>query len=264
MEELKKLMPKIISVVDLTHLQPQERTHIIGSENLKSRREFLIKLVKAGVVVGLPMFFFPGCEPEIIYKPTDEEDCPNYTAPVPNQSCACQADSTATVPPKVVNTIPAKNSSFSLDPAGVEIRLDIDKLMDSTTIGSALTLLPEPSGGYDIHFYDLSKNNNGFKTSLSLVKKNSKDKLQLLADTAYTVKLKGSAKDTNGLFLDGNADGTGGDDFSFSFSTVKKYDSCICQADCSCVGYTCSCQSYTCACVGFYCSCVYAACPAYI
>ena len=275
MEEFKKFNPNIISVVDLTHLQPQERMRIIGNDNLKTRREFLEKLLKAGVVVGLPMLFFPSCKTDIVYKPTEEEDCPSYTACNQHQACACQTDSLASVPPKVVNTIPTKNSSFTLDPNGVEIRIDIDKAMDGTSIGDALSLLPEPSGGFDIHFYDLSKNNAGYKTSLSLVQKNTENKLQLLADTTYTLTLKGTAKDINGKYLDGNADGTGGDDFSFSFATVKKYDSCICQADCSCVGYVCSCQSYSscscqsyssCSCqsnVCFYCECQYAGCTLY-
>jgi hypothetical protein len=276
MDEFKKMNPKIISVVDLTHLQPQERTHIIGSENLKSRREFLLKLLKAGVVVGLPVLLFPGCKPDIIYQPTQEEDCPAYTPCAQNIACACQTDTSASVPPIVVNTVPVKNSSFSLDPNGVEIRIDLNKAMDSTSITGALTLTPEPSGGYDIHFYDLSKSQSGIKTSLSLVKKNSKDKLQLVADTLYTVTLKGTARDTNGKYLDGNGDGTAGDDFTYTFTTIKKYDSCICQADCTCQSYvacscqsyvSCSCQSYSsCSCqsnVCFYCSCQYAGCTLY-
>jgi hypothetical protein len=263
MDDLKKMTPKIISAVDLTHLQPNDRLKIIGNENLKSRREFLEKLVKAGIVVGLPMLLFPGCEPEIIYKPTDEEDCPTHTGCNQHQSCACQTDSTASIPPKVVNTVPPKNSNFSLNPAGVEIRIDIDKAMDSSTIAAALSVTPAVTGGFDIHFYDLSKNNTAYKTSLALFKPGTSQKLTLLADTAYTVTLKGTAKDVNGKYLDGNSDGTGGDDFSFTFSTIKKYDSCICQSDCSCVGYSCSCQSYTCTCVSFYCDCQFAGCPLY-
>ncbi|MCX6254014.1 MAG: Ig-like domain-containing protein [Bacteroidia bacterium] len=266
MKEFKKIDPKIISVVDLTHLNPQERMHIIGNDNLKSRREFLEKLLKAGKMVGLPMLFFPSCEPEIIYQPTDEEDCPDYSACNQHLACECQSDSTASIPPKVVNIVPAKDNSFTLDPDGVEIRIDIDKAMDSSSIAGALSLTPEPSSGFDIHFYDLSNNNSGVKTSLSLITKGSNAKLQLLADTNYTVTLKGTVKDINGLYLDGNADGIGGDDFSFSFTTILKYDSCICQADCSCVGNTCSCQGYACTCVGFisYCDCQAAACPAHI
>jgi len=291
MEEIKKMYPKIISVVDLTHLQPQERMHIIGNDNLKSRREFLIKLVQAGIVVGLPMILLPGCEPEIIYQPTEEEDCPSHTGCSVNLPCACQSDSTASIAPQVVNTVPAAGSSFILDSEGVEIRLDLDKALDSSTVSSALLLSPTPSSGYDIHFYDLSKSNFGVKTALSLVAKNSYGKLTLLADTNYTVTLKGTVKDINGLYLDGNADGTGGDDFSFTFSTEKKYDSCICQADtscpdnsfcnsdlpycpldsycpdlydcpldfCTCVGNTCPCQNNLC----FFCDCQFAGCPLY-
>jgi hypothetical protein len=276
MEEFKDINPKIISVVDLTHLQPQERMQIIGNDNLKSRREFLVKLVKAGFIVGLPVLFFPGCEPETIYKPTEEEDCPTYSGCNLHQSCSCQTDATAGIPPKVVNTIPPKNSSFTLDSNGVEIRIDIDKVMDSSTIGGALSISPEPSGGFDIHFYDLSNGSMGYKTSLSMVKKNTNDKLQLLADTTYSVTLKGTAKDMNGKYLDGNSDGTGGEDYSFSFTTVKPYDSCICQADCLCQSYSscscqsyssCSCQSYSsCSCQSnlcFYCDCQYAGCTLY-
>jgi hypothetical protein len=135
--------------------------------------------------------------------------------------------------------------------------------MDSSTIAAALSVTPAVTGGFDIHFYDLSKNNTAYKTSLALFKPGTSQKLTLLADTAYTVTLKGTAKDVNGKYLDGNSDGTGGDDFSFTFSTIKKYDSCICQSDCSCVGYSCSCQSYTCTCVSFYCDCQFAGCPLY-
>ncbi|MCX6334553.1 MAG: Ig-like domain-containing protein [Bacteroidia bacterium] len=263
MDDLKKMNPKIISAVDLTHLQPGERVKIIGNENLKSRREFLVKLVKAGIMVGVPMIFAQSCEPEIIYKPTEEEDCPAYTPCTSQQACSCNTDATASIPPKVVKTVPVKGSSFSLDPSGVEIRIDIDKAMDSSSIASALVLTPAVSGGFDIHFYDFSKNKTGFKTSLALFKPGTSQKLSLLPDTAYTITLKGTARDINGKYLDGNSDGTGGDDFSFNFTTIKRYDSCICQSDCSCVGYSCSCQSYTCTCVSFYCDCQFAGCPLY-
>jgi hypothetical protein len=263
MDDFKKMKPKIISAVDLTHLQPNERLKIIGNENLKNRREFLIKLVKAGILVGVPMVFAQGCEPEIIYQPTDEEDCPGHTSCTTQQACACQTDTTASIPPKVVSTVPAEDSSFSLDPDGVEIRIDIDKAMDSSSIAGALTVTPAVSGGFDIHFYDLSKNNAGIKTSLALYKPGTTQKLNLQADTDYTVTLKGTARDVYGKYLDGNSDGTGGDDFSFSFKTIKRYDSCICQSDCSCVGYSCSCQSYSCTCVSFYCDCQFAGCPLY-
>jgi hypothetical protein len=263
MDDLKNMKPKIISAVDLTHLQPGERVRIIGNENLKSRREFLIKLVKAGILVGVPMIFAQSCETEIIYVPTDEEDCPTYTPCTSQQACSCHVDATANIPPKVVNTVPSKNSSFSLDPDGVEIRIDIDKAMDSSSIAGALIVSPAVSGGFDIHVYDFSKNKTGHKTSLALYKPGTTQKLKLLSDTTYMVTLKGTAKDVNGKFLDGNSDGTGGDDFNFNFSTIKRYDSCICEADCSCVGYSCSCQSYTCTCVSFYCDCQFAGCPLY-
>jgi len=53
--------------------------------------------------------------------------------------------------------VPAKNSTFINDTAGIEIRIDIDKALDITSITGAITVSPEPSGGFDIHFYDLSK-----------------------------------------------------------------------------------------------------------
>ena len=268
MKEQKKLIPRIISAVDLTHLQPNERIGLIGNENLRNRREFLEKLLKAGIAVGLPAVLFSSCEPEIIYIPTDEEDCPTYSPSSGSTPCACNTDATATLSPRVVNTTPADNSTFVNDASGVEIRIDVDKALDKTSIAGAITLVPEPSGGFDIHFYDLSKNNVGYKTSLSLAKPGTSNKLTLLDDTTYTVTLKGTVKDINGKTLDGNRDGTGGDDFSFTFKTIRKYDSCICQADCSCVGYvSCSCQSYTsCSCQSntcYYCACMYMGCPLY-
>ena len=285
MENKRKMDPKIFSAVDLTHLQPQERMSLIGNNNLKSRREFLEKLFKTGIIVGLPTILFSGCEPDIIYKATDEEDCPNYSPCNQHQSCTCQTDSLATMSPKVVNTVPAKDNMFTLDPEGVEIRIDIDKSIDLTSLTGALTITPEPVSGFDIHYYDLSKNNLNCKTALSLLKKNTTDKLELLSDTTYTVTLKGTMKDLSGKYLDGNGDGTGGDDFSFSFTTVKKYDSCICQNDLSCpsdrpcmghsycptdtlpcLAYSCSCESNTCSCQGhscFYCSCQDMGCITY-
>lgn len=279
MEDFKNFKPKIISAVDLTHLQPQERLRIIGNKNLEHRREFLTRLVKAGIMVGLPMLLSQACEPEIIYLPTDEEDCPEHNPCDLHQACTCQSDATASVPPKVVNTVPENASKFTHDPDGVEIRMDIDKAMDPASLSGAITVIPEPSGGFDIHFYDLSKGSLNYKTSLALHKPGSSEKLQLLANTTYTVTLKGTAKDINGNYLDGDYSGTGGSDFTFNFETFERYESCICQSDCSCVGYSCSCvgysgcscesytscscQSYTCTCVGFYCSCQYAGCPLY-
>jgi hypothetical protein len=263
MNKIKNGMPRIISAVDLTHLQPNERIGLIGNENLRSRREFLEKLFKAGIAVGLPAILFSSCEPEIKYITTDEEDCPTYAPSTGNVPCACNTDAMATVSPRVVSTVPVKNSTFINDTAGIEIRIDIDKALDITSVTGAITMSPQPSGGFDVHFYDLSKNSMGYKTSLSLCKTGTSNKLVLADDTSYTVTMKNTVKDTNGKFLDGNGDGTGGDDFSFSFKTVKKYDSCICQADCSCVGNTCSCQSNTCSCQiqCYACTCMYLGCP---
>lgn len=275
MTDKKKLTPRIFSAVDLTHLQPNERIGLIGSDNMKSRREFLEKLLKAGIAVGLPALLFSGCEPEIVYIPTDEEDCPTYSPHTGSTPCACNTDATATVSPKVVGTLPVKSSSFVNDSSGVEIRIDIDKALDINSISGSISVTPTPSGGFDIHFFDLSKNTMGFKSSLVLVKPGTSNKLVLSDDTTYTVTVKGTIKDINGKFLDGNKDGTGGDDYTFSFTTIKPYNSCICQADCTCVGYTCSCQSYTsCSCQSYtscscqsntcyYCSCMYMGCPLY-
>jgi hypothetical protein len=261
MKDIKKSIPRIISAVDLTHLQPNERIGLIGNENLNSRREFLEKLLKAGIAVGLPALLFSGCEPEIKYITTDEEDCPTYTPTTGNTPCACNTDATASISPKVVNTIPVKNSTFINESSGIEIRIDIDKALDSSSLAGAITVSPQPSGGFDIHFYDLSQSNSGFKSSLALFKPGTSSKLVLLDDTSYTVTLKGTIKDINGKNLDGNGDGTGGDDFSFSFKTVKKYDSCICQSDCSCVGNTCGCQNnFSCNIQCYACSCMFLGC----
>lgn len=268
MEEKRRLTPRILSAVDLTHLQPNERIGLIGNENLKNRRQFLEKLFKAGIAVGLPAILFSSCEPEILYIPTDEEDCPTYSPSSGNTPCACNTDATATLSPKVVNTVPAGNSTFVNSTSGIEIRIDIDKALDMSSIAGSISIIPEPAGGFDIHFYDLSKNNAGIKSSLALCKTGTSNKLVLLDDTTYTVTVKGTIKDINGKFLDGNRDGTSGDDYTFSFKTIKKYDSCICQADCSCVDYvSCSCQSYSsCSCQSntcYYCSCMYMGCPLY-
>lgn len=275
MEELNKLIPRIYSAVDLTHLQPNERIGLVGNENLKNRREFLIKLFSTGIAVGLPVVLFSSCKPIIKYIVSDEEDCPTFKPTGDGNSCACNTDATASVAPRVVNTIPESNSTFVNDQSGVEIRIDIDKAIDITTVTGAVTMSPQPSGGFDIHVYALPKNNVGYKTSLSLYQAGTSGKLALADDTTYTVTLKGTLKDTNGNKLDGNNDGTGGDDFNFSFKTIKKYNSCICQSDCSCVGNTCSCQSYsscscqsysTCSCQSntcYYCSCMYMGCPLY-
>jgi hypothetical protein len=237
MKDNRKTKPRILSAVDLTHLQPNERIGLLGNENLKNRREFLEKLLKAGIAVGLPAILFSGCEPEIKYIVTDEEDCPTYTPTAGNNPCACNTDATAAISPRIVNTVPAKNSTFINESAGTEIRIDFDKLLDSATLTGAVAVTPQPSGDFDIHFFDLSKNNAGIKSSVALFKPGTSSRLVLLDDTSYTVTVKGTVKDVNGKLLDGNSDGTGGDDFTYTFKTVKKYNSCICQAD------TCTCQS---------------------
>ncbi len=81
-------------------------------------------------------------------------------------------------------------------------------------------------------------------------------------NTKYTITIKGTARDFYGNYLDGNADGEGGDDFSFSFITNDYAEPCSCQSyTCSCVGDQCGCQGHTCTCVGFDCPCQYAGCP---
>ncbi len=90
-----------------------------------------------------------------------------------------------------------------------------------------------------------------------------------MANTEYTITIPGTVLSRDGQALDGNGDGTGGDPYTFSFTTGERAASlCPDYVACSCDGQTCSLDYPMCpldsACTTYGCLCeVQCACQLY-
>ncbi len=105
--------------------------------------------------------------------------------------------------PPVVETTKPEADATSVPPAD-DVVINFSRRMDISATGAAIEILPEVDFTSDWQ--------DGNRTLVI-----TPDTLANL--TVYTVAIKGSAQDLVGHSFDGNADGVGGDDFSFSFMT---------------------------------------------
>jgi hypothetical protein len=110
-------------------------------------------------------------------------------------------------PPTIESTYPVDgDSSFSvLDNIGIEF----SRPMNTITVDTTLTIDPEIE-------IDLSWTDD--ETRLLI----ASDSLKFLS--VYTITVSGMSEDNYGHQLDGNGDGTGGDDFTFTFKTAADTD----------------------------------------
>jgi N-acetylmuramoyl-L-alanine amidase len=107
------------------------------------------------------------------------------------------------VPPYVVSTTPAPGDTNL--PITAAMTISFSRWMNRTTVEAALTLQPETPKTF---FWF----NNNSTLQISFTSK-------LQEKTAYTLTIGGSAQGQFGHPLDGNHDGTGGDNFVLSFRT---------------------------------------------
>ena len=107
-------------------------------------------------------------------------------------------------PPRVKGTSPSDGETGVN--VGSDIRIEFDEPMDAASVEGALQVLPAAS---------VTATWNATRTAVTFV-----PGLKLRYGTTYSVRIVGSAAtDANGAKLDGNGDGTGGDDSVFSFTT---------------------------------------------
>ncbi|MGH7596932.1 MAG: Ig-like domain-containing protein [bacterium] len=106
------------------------------------------------------------------------------------------------VPPYIVATAPVPDDTRY--PAWNDLFIDFSRRMNTASVEAALTLAPDAAKTF------LWSNNN---TRLRI----RKDSLK--TETDYTLTIAGSAKGQYGHLLDGNGDGSGGDDFILHFKT---------------------------------------------
>jgi hypothetical protein len=183
---------KLLSVVDLTDLEPARRVSLIGQDNFIERRKFLKSLIGAGVVIGLP--FLTSCNNS---NPASEEN---------------------TDFPLIKSSTPALNSTVLLDDdQNVEVKIIFDHEMDETSILNSVVITPAPVGTVQVTTVNNSSNTTE-PCTVTISTQNNKCKLEY--SRSYTITVKGTAKDKKGAYLDGNKDGTAGDDFVLSFTTA--------------------------------------------
>ena len=108
----------------------------------------------------------------------------------------------SSTPPTVVTTTPAHGDTNVL--AWSDITIDFSRRMDRASVEANLTMSPDD---------ELSYRWTGNYTRLII----RPDTLQFL--TTYSITISGAATDRHNHPLDGNGDGVGGDDFTFSFKT---------------------------------------------
>ncbi|MGD0338772.1 MAG: Ig-like domain-containing protein [Bacteroidota bacterium] len=185
---------KLLSIVDLTDLEPARRVSLIGHDNFMERRKFLKSLLGAGIVIGLP--FLTSCNKS---NPVSEE---NKDFPL------------------IIRTTPSQNSTVLLDDdQNVEVKIVFDHEMDETSMLSSVVITPQPVD--TVHVTTVNDpTNTAEPCTITIYTQNNKCKL--LYSQNYSITVKGTAKDKKGAFLDGNKDGQGGDDFVLTFTTDVK------------------------------------------
>ena len=130
---------------------------------------------------------------------------PGQPNSVVNSTCSSGTDTT---PPQVSSTAPSDGASGI--PISDDIVINFNEEMD-TTSSTGITFSPDPGG----QTYTWSNNT----TTLTITHNN------FSYNTSYTITLDATIiKDVAGNPLDGNGDGTGGDNYSFSFTTANYGD----------------------------------------
>ena len=108
----------------------------------------------------------------------------------------------STTPPTVVSTDPANNDS--LYPGTKNITINFSRPINTSTVSSNISFDPNVSA-------NLAWSNGDKTLTINTV--------NFINDTVYQITLKGLIEDKYGHPLDGNGDGTGGDDYVFNIRT---------------------------------------------
>ena len=108
----------------------------------------------------------------------------------------------STISPKVVSTTPEQN--FDQFPAWENIIIQFNRRMDTLAVNSAISAIPELTGSF---FWSENDTKVAFRAD------------SVGFETDYTLTISSLATDKYGHFLDGDGDGTGGDDFTLLFKT---------------------------------------------
>ncbi|MCX6138874.1 MAG: Ig-like domain-containing protein [Ignavibacteriales bacterium] len=111
-----------------------------------------------------------------------------------------------TIPPKITAATPS-TTGFDLVPAYKDIVIQFSSPMDATSTNAALSITPS--------IVNMTKTWNEDSRQMTI---HATPRLEF--GMSYTVRIAATAKSIAGLQLDGNGDGTGGDAYQFSFTTV--------------------------------------------
>ncbi len=125
-----------------------------------------------------------------------------------NESSPSNAVLTDPIPsfaPVVTKTVPAENGII---PINGSIYFEFSKEMDTLSFIPAFSI--QPAVNFSVRWSSDKKSARVTFTG------------NLAYDTPYTIVLSSGLKDSNGKALDGNADGTPGDDFTLHFRTAKR------------------------------------------
>jgi hypothetical protein len=140
--------------------------------------------------------------------PSIDVTCNTHTDPGANWNWTYYMSmlSKDTIPPKITDAAPS-TTGFDLIPAYKDIVIKFSSAMDATSTNAALSTAPS--------IVNTTKTWNEDSKQLTV---HATPRLEF--GTSYTVSIAGTAKSIWGLPLDGNGDGTGGDAYQFSFTTV--------------------------------------------
>ncbi len=108
----------------------------------------------------------------------------------------------STVPPKIVSTVPLQNDS--LYPGIENLIINFSRPMNKTIVESNIIITPTVAATFTW--------SNGDKTITI-------NTTNFLFDTSYQITVRGNAEDKYTHLFDGNADGFGGDDYTFNIRT---------------------------------------------
>jgi hypothetical protein len=189
--------PMIYEVADLTHLDKPRRIGLIGLPIYNQRRKFLRQVASVGFYASIAPAIFESC--------TKEEEYLHFSV------------KQFLLPPwAMVSDSPAENNI---------IKIIFNKTLDITSLEECVALSPSADFSLDPFYKTDSDRIAGITDTISIHGTTGLlSKVYLKQGTTYTITIKGSIKSSDGELLDGNLDGTHGDDFVQEFTVPSDYN----------------------------------------
>jgi hypothetical protein len=200
------LFPVIYEMADLTTLDTPRRVGLIGIPAYNQRRQFLKQVVNIGLFISIGPTLFEACKKEDSISTFTVTNCifPDWT--------------------KVTD----EESETNI------IKVILNKYIDVDSIAEAISF--SPTVDFTASPYYKTESDSQAKRTKTIIIHGADGllrKVYLKKDTSYTLTIKATLKSSTGELLDGNKDGTAGNDYTREFITTQGTNPPLTVASCT-------------------------------